>query len=93
LLWLTHFKNICIFQGSVAYVSQQAWIRNATLQKNILFGKDMNKQEYEAAIDATALRTFLKCVSQSKNGWNVSGIFILIQANFQIQCKISYIFI
>lgn len=29
-------------KGSVAYVSQQAWIQNATLKDNILFGKSLD---------------------------------------------------
>lgn len=28
--------------GSVAYVSQQAWIQNATLKENIVFGEPFN---------------------------------------------------
>lgn len=41
--------------GSVAYVSQQAWIQNATLQDNILFGKLLNKKLYDQIVDACAL--------------------------------------
>lgn len=41
--------------GSVAYVPQQAWIQNATLQDNILFGKPLNKQLYDQVIEACAL--------------------------------------
>jgi hypothetical protein len=52
----------------------------------------MNKQEYEAAIDATALRTDLDMLSGGDQT-EIGGRFILIQANFQIQFKISYIFI
>ncbi len=29
--------------GSVAYVSQEPWIQNATLRENILFGREYNK--------------------------------------------------
>ncbi len=29
--------------GSVAYVSQEPWIQNATLRDNILFGREYNK--------------------------------------------------
>ena len=35
-----------IFQGSVAYVPQQAWIQNLTLRENILFGKPYIQQKY-----------------------------------------------
>ncbi|ERL88450.1 hypothetical protein D910_05836 [Dendroctonus ponderosae] len=33
--------------GTVAYVSQQAWIQNATLKDNILFGKSYDKDLYD----------------------------------------------
>lgn len=42
--------------GSVAYVSQQAWIQNATLQDNITFGKSLDKSLYNKIVDACALR-------------------------------------
>ncbi|VEN59069.1 unnamed protein product, partial [Callosobruchus maculatus] len=42
--------------GSIAYASQQAWIQNATLKDNILFGRPYNKNEYEKVVDACALR-------------------------------------
>jgi ABC-type transport system involved in cytochrome bd biosynthesis fused ATPase/permease subunit len=29
-----------IFGGTVAYVPQSSWIRNATLRENVLFGQD-----------------------------------------------------
>ena len=41
--------------GSIAYVSQQAWIQNATLQDNILFGRQMDKKKYDQIISACAL--------------------------------------
>ncbi|XP_018907576.2 multidrug resistance-associated protein 1 isoform X5 [Bemisia tabaci] len=43
-------------KGSVAYVSQQAWIQNATLRENILFGKPFNLKLYNKVIEACALR-------------------------------------
>lgn len=44
-----------LFQGSVAYVPQQAWIQNATLKKNILFNKPFESKSYREAIEACAL--------------------------------------
>ncbi|KAL7635871.1 UNVERIFIED_CONTAM: hypothetical protein RMT77_013688 [Armadillidium vulgare] len=44
-------------KGSVAYVPQQAWIQNATLEDNILFGKNKEAPFYEKVIDACALRS------------------------------------
>ncbi|KAJ2942610.1 hypothetical protein O0L34_g2077 [Tuta absoluta] len=42
--------------GSVAYVPQQAWIQNATLEDNILFGKPMEKHKYTNVISVCALK-------------------------------------
>nr|XP_021201313.2 multidrug resistance-associated protein 1 isoform X4 [Helicoverpa armigera] len=42
--------------GTIAYVPQQAWIQNATLQDNILFGKPLDKQKYNNVIDMCALK-------------------------------------
>ena len=57
-----HFqiRSLCHFQGDVAYVAQQAWIQNATLKDNILFGKKENKCDYLEVIDACALSPDLK---------------------------------
>ncbi|KAL6841674.1 hypothetical protein ACP4OV_028503 [Aristida adscensionis] len=41
--------------GSVAYVSQNSWVRSGTVRDNILFGKPFNKEQYEKAIKACAL--------------------------------------
>ena len=39
-----------------AFCPQYAWIQNATVKENILFGKDYDKHWYEAVVDACALR-------------------------------------
>ena len=39
----------------MAYVPQQAWIQNATVQDNILFGKPHNTVLYDSIIDCCAL--------------------------------------
>lgn len=36
---------------------QQAWIQNATLEENILFGKALDKQKYNNVINVCALKT------------------------------------
>ena len=48
---LFHF----LLQGTVAYVSQQAWIQNTTLRDNILFGAEYDKLWYDTVIEACAL--------------------------------------
>lgn len=42
-------------QGSVAYVPQQAWIQNATVQDNIIFGREKLKTWYHRVLEACAL--------------------------------------
>ena len=49
-----------MLQGSVAYVSQQAWIQNVTLRDNILFSRAFDSARYEHVIDSCALRTDLE---------------------------------
>ncbi|XP_015175305.1 PREDICTED: multidrug resistance-associated protein 1 isoform X2 [Polistes dominula] len=66
-------------KGSVAYVSQQAWIQNATLQDNVLFGKPLNKAFYNRVIDACMLGPDLEMLPAGdqteigEKGINLSG--------------------
>ncbi|XP_078614097.1 ATP-binding cassette sub-family C member 5-like isoform X5 [Branchiostoma floridae x Branchiostoma japonicum] len=41
--------------GSIAYVAQQAWIMNASVRDNILFGEDYNQQRYEETVRTCSL--------------------------------------
>ncbi|XP_062590611.1 multidrug resistance-associated protein 1-like isoform X1 [Saccostrea cucullata] len=43
------------FRGTTAYVPQEAWIQNATLMNNILFGKPYIQKKYQKVIEACAL--------------------------------------
>ncbi|XP_032333253.1 multidrug resistance-associated protein 1 isoform X1 [Camelus ferus] len=66
-------------KGSVAYVSQQAWIQNCILQENILFGSVMQKQFYERVLEACALLPDLEQLPNGdqteigERGVNISG--------------------
>ncbi|XP_043270601.1 multidrug resistance-associated protein 1 isoform X1 [Venturia canescens] len=66
-------------KGSIAYVSQQAWIQNATLQDNILFGKSLDKALYNRVVEACALGMDLKMLPAGdqteigEKGINLSG--------------------
>ncbi|CAL8264121.1 unnamed protein product [Lota lota] len=42
-------------KGSVAYVPQQAWIQNATLKDNIIFGQEWKETWYHRVVEACAL--------------------------------------
>lgn len=58
-----YFRNLSItsnyhslLKGSVAYVSQQAWIQNATVKDNILFQKQFEPCKYQNIIEACELK-------------------------------------
>jgi ABC-type multidrug transport system fused ATPase/permease subunit len=40
-------KGHLAVNGDVAYVAQQAWIFNATLKENILFGQPYDKERFQ----------------------------------------------
>ncbi|CAH3114175.1 unnamed protein product [Pocillopora meandrina] len=46
--------------GKVGYASQQAWIFNATVKENILFGKDFDEDRYQQVIECCALKKDLE---------------------------------
>ncbi|CAK9795197.1 Multidrug resistance-associated protein 1 [Anthophora quadrimaculata] len=66
-------------KGSIAYVSQQPWIQNASLQDNVLFGKPLHKNSYNRVIEACALNPDLKILPAGdqteigEKGINLSG--------------------
>ncbi|KAG5262648.1 hypothetical protein AALO_G00277310 [Alosa alosa] len=66
-------------KGSVAYVPQQAWIQNATLRDNILFGQPYVEQKYRCVLEACALVTDLEVLPGGdqteigEKGINLSG--------------------
>uniref|UniRef100_A0AAQ4NXH5 ATP-binding cassette, sub-family C (CFTR/MRP), member 3 n=1 Tax=Gasterosteus aculeatus aculeatus TaxID=481459 RepID=A0AAQ4NXH5_GASAC len=66
-------------RGSVAYVPQQAWIQNASLRDNILFGKPYNEQKYCCVLEACALTPDLEVLPGGdmteigEKGINLSG--------------------
>lgn len=65
--------------ASRAFCPQYAWIQNATVKENILFGKDMDKKWYNEVIDACALQPDLEMLPQGdsteigERGITVSG--------------------
>ncbi|KAG7491926.1 hypothetical protein MATL_G00008620 [Megalops atlanticus] len=66
-------------KGSVAYVPQQAWIQNATLKDNILFGRDKKESWYQRVLEACALLPDLEILPAGdateigEKGLNLSG--------------------
>ena len=65
--------------GTIAYVSQTAWIQSGTFRDNILFGKTMDRTRYEYAIKVCALDKDIKDFSHGdlteigQRGINMSG--------------------
>lgn len=65
--------------GRIAYMSQEAWIQNATLQDNIIFGKPYNELLFQNIITACALDEDVKHLSNGtrtrigEKGINLSG--------------------
>ncbi|KAI9331615.1 P-loop containing nucleoside triphosphate hydrolase protein [Obelidium mucronatum] len=72
-------KAAVTLNGSVGYVPQQAWIMNASLRDNILFGLPFNEERYNHAIEVCALKRDLEVLSGGdqaeigERGINLSG--------------------
>ncbi|KAJ3504976.1 hypothetical protein NLJ89_g7658 [Agrocybe chaxingu] len=67
------------FGGRVAYCSQTAWIQNASVQDNILFGQAYNKERYWRVIEQASLLPDLEVLLDGdlteigEKGVNLSG--------------------
>uniref|UniRef100_A0A8D2NVG1 Canalicular multispecific organic anion transporter 1 n=1 Tax=Zosterops lateralis melanops TaxID=1220523 RepID=A0A8D2NVG1_ZOSLA len=76
---MENIKGHINIQGSVAYVPQQAWIQNATLRDNILFGSELDEARYQEVIKACALLPDLELLPAGdqteigEKGINLSG--------------------
>uniref|UniRef100_A0A8C4VG07 ABC-type glutathione-S-conjugate transporter n=1 Tax=Falco tinnunculus TaxID=100819 RepID=A0A8C4VG07_FALTI len=66
-------------RDTAAYVPQQAWIQNASVEDNILFGKEMDETWFNRVIDACALQPDLESFPAGQKseigekGINISG--------------------
>uniref|UniRef100_A0A8B9BL29 ABC-type glutathione-S-conjugate transporter n=1 Tax=Anser brachyrhynchus TaxID=132585 RepID=A0A8B9BL29_9AVES len=76
---MENIKGHINIQGSLAYVPQQAWIQNATLKDNILFGSELDEERYQQVIKACALLPDLELLPAGdqteigEKGINLSG--------------------
>ncbi|XP_063401135.1 multidrug resistance-associated protein 1-like [Mytilus trossulus] len=76
---MTKVKGSVRVKGKISYVPQQAWIQNASVVDNILFGCEMDPKKYNDVVDACALRTDLDILPASdrtelgEKGINLSG--------------------
>ncbi|KAJ4949341.1 hypothetical protein JOQ06_020856 [Pogonophryne albipinna] len=72
-------KGFINIQGSLAFVPQQAWIQNATLKDNVLFGSQHDKTRFQEVIKACALDPDLELLPGrelteiGEKGINLSG--------------------
>ncbi|XP_033886772.3 multidrug resistance-associated protein 1-like isoform X3 [Acipenser ruthenus] len=72
-------EGLVSVKGSVAYVPQQAWIQNATLRDNIVFGQERKERWYQRVVEACALMPDLEILPAGdeteigEKGVNLSG--------------------
>ncbi|KAL7279088.1 hypothetical protein ACG7TL_006926 [Trametes sanguinea] len=72
-------KGHVSFGGRVAYCSQTAWIQNATLRENVLFGQPFDEDRYWKAIENASLLPDLQVLADGdlteigEKGINLSG--------------------
>ena len=68
-----------IIDGSISYVPQQAWIQNASVRENIVFGNNFDSKNYNNVIKACSLQTDLDILVAGdrteigEKGINLSG--------------------
>lgn len=72
-------QNLIQIRGSLSYISQSAWIQNATIKDNILLFKEYNKEVYDKVVKVSELESDLKILSGGdlteigEKGINLSG--------------------
>ena len=75
----TLYRGDLQVKGTVAYAPQQAWIMNATIRDNILFGEAYDDNRYNAIINACGLRVDIEALPAGNDteigekGVNLSG--------------------
>uniref|UniRef100_A0A8C2TYB0 ABC-type glutathione-S-conjugate transporter n=1 Tax=Coturnix japonica TaxID=93934 RepID=A0A8C2TYB0_COTJA len=76
---LEKMDGFVTMKGTAAYVPQQAWIQNASVEDNILFGKKMDETWFNRVVDACALQPDLESFPAGQKseigekGINISG--------------------
>lgn len=69
-----------VLGGQIAYAPQTAWIRNATVRENILFGQPDDEQKFRDTIRACKLEHDLEMLPNGEHteigekGINLSGM-------------------
>ncbi|XP_054884689.1 multidrug resistance-associated protein 5 [Poeciliopsis prolifica] len=76
---MTVLEGSVAVRGRMAYVAQQAWILNATLRDNILFGQEYQEDRYQSVLSACCLKPDLALLPNAdlteigERGANLSG--------------------
>ncbi|XP_061827424.1 ATP-binding cassette sub-family C member 4-like isoform X3 [Nerophis lumbriciformis] len=76
---LSQGSGVVKVRGALTYTSQQPWILPGTIQSNILFGKELNRQKYDRVLRACALKRDMELLpggdltSVGDRGSNLSG--------------------
>ncbi|PVD37119.1 hypothetical protein C0Q70_04114 [Pomacea canaliculata] len=76
---MTKTRGHIAVKGAIAYVPQQAWIQNATVRDNVLFGKAYQAERYKTVIRACQLERDLSILPAGdlteigEKGTNLSG--------------------
>lgn len=89
--------------GSMALVTQQAWIQNATVRDNILFSKSFDRERYDKVVAACSLNQDFE-IMMNKDLTEVSRtfykfhfcsceIFIVISATCRLLSKVAETFL
>ncbi|PRP77615.1 hypothetical protein PROFUN_00476 [Planoprotostelium fungivorum] len=72
-------KGTAQLNGTKAYVAQQAWVQNATLRENIVFGSHFDQEKYERVLRVCELRADIDMLPHGdsteigEKGINLSG--------------------
>ncbi|KAL2916409.1 hypothetical protein HK105_204165 [Polyrhizophydium stewartii] len=76
---MKHVKGSVTFSSRLGYASQQAWIQNASVKDNILFGQPLDQERYHAVIRDCSLEKDLEILADGdltqigERGINLSG--------------------
>ncbi|KAM4699734.1 ATP-binding cassette sub-family C member 5-like [Discoglossus pictus] len=76
---MTLLEGTVSVSGTIAYSAQQAWIFNASLRENILFGKEYNEKIYQDTLEACCLYPDIESLPHGdlteigERGVNLSG--------------------
>lgn len=79
--------------GSVAYAAQRAWIQNATLRDNVLFGSPMDPERYARVLSACALTSdldLLEAGDQTEIGEKGYVFFCIVVV--YVPCVLAFFF-